>query len=151
VGEEVPEPLREAVNILERAKDATVYATMQIALKYMQNPQALTEEQEFIEYLANLMIDLYATDSALARAIKVTKQGHEQSEIHIKLAQLATWTAITRLRGNLDQLIITYIDEARASKVLSRTRTYIGDYMINGVKLQREIAALVVEKQGYPL
>lgn len=151
VGEEVPEPLREAVNIVERAKDATVYATMQIALKYMQNPQALAEEQEFIEYLANLMIDLYATDSALARAIKVTKQGHEQSEIHIKLAQLATWTAITRLRGNLDQLIITYIDEARASKVLSRTRTYIGDYMINGVKLQREIATLVVEKQGYPL
>lgn len=151
VGEEVPEPLREAVNIVERAKDATVYATMQIALKYMQNPQALAEEQEFIEYLANLMIDLYATDSALARAIKVTKQGHEQSEIHIKLAQLATWTAITRLRGNLDQLIITYIDEARASKVLSRTRAYIGDYMINGVKLQREIATLVVEKQGYPL
>ena len=47
---------------------------MQIALKYMQNPQALAEEQEFIEYLANLMIDLYATDSALARAIKVTKR-----------------------------------------------------------------------------
>lgn len=151
VGEEVPKPLREAVNILERAKDATVYATMQIALKYMQNPQALAEEQEFIEYLANLMIDLYATDSALARAIKVTKQGHEQSETHIKLAQLATWTAITRLRGNLDQLILTYIDEARINKVLSRTRAYIGDYMVNGVKLQREIAALVVEKQGYPL
>jgi len=151
VGEEVPAELRAAANILERAKDATIYATMQIALKYMQNPQALNEEQEFIEYLANLMIDLYATDSAIARAIKATHQGNEQASTHIKLAQLATWYAITRIRGNLDQLIITYIDEARASKVLSRTRAYVGDYMLNGVTLQREIAALVVEKQGYPL
>ncbi|BCL81655.1 acyl-CoA dehydrogenase [Ktedonobacteria bacterium brp13] len=151
VGEEVPAELHAAANILERAKDATIYATMQIALKYMQNPQALNEEQEFIEYLANLMIDLYATDSAIARAIKATHQGNEQASTHIKLAQLATWYAITRIRSDLDQLIITYIDEARASKVLSRTRAYVGDYMLNGVTLQREIAALVVEKQGYPL
>jgi hypothetical protein len=151
VGEDVPAELRDAVNTLERAKDATIYTTMQIALKYMQNPQALNEEQEFIEYLANLMIDLYTTDSALARAIKVTAQGTENSSVHIKLAQLATWTAITRLRSNLDQLIQTYVDEKRAVKVLGRVRAYVGDYMLNAVQLQREIAALVVEKQGYPL
>lgn len=151
VGEDVPAELRDAVNTLERAKDATIYTTMQIALKYMQNPQALNEEQEFIEYLANLMIDLYATDSVLARAIKVTSQGAENSSVHIKLAQLATWTALTRLRSNLDQLIQTYVDEKRAEKVLGRVRTYVGDYMLNAVHLQREIAALVVEKQGYPL
>ncbi|GLV58555.1 acyl-CoA dehydrogenase [Dictyobacter sp. S3.2.2.5] len=151
VGEEMPVDLREAADALERAKDATIYATMQIALKYMQNPQALAEEQEFIEYLANLMIDLYAADSALARAAKVTKQGAENSGTHIKLAQLASWTALSRLRANLDQLIQTYVDEKRAAKVLSRVRTYVGDYMLNAVQVQREIAALVVEKQGYPL
>ncbi|GCF06439.1 acyl-CoA dehydrogenase family protein [Dictyobacter arantiisoli] len=151
VGEEVPAELREGVNALERAKDATIYATMQIALKYMQNPNALAEEQEFIEYLANLLIDLYAADSALARAINVTKAGDEKSSTHIKLAQLATLTALTRIRSNLEQLISAYVDEARAEKVLSRVRTYVGDYRINGVQLQREIAALVIEKQGYPL
>jgi len=151
VGEEMPVDLREAANALERAKDATIYATMQIALKYMQNPQALAEEQEFIEYLANLMIDLYATDSALARAAKITKQGAENSGTHIKLAQLASWTALSRIRANLDQLIQTYVDEKRAAKVLARVRAYVGDYMLNAVQVQREIAALVVEKQGYPL
>jgi len=30
-------------------------------------------------------------------------------------------------------------------------RTYVGDYLVNGVTLQREVAAIVVEKQGYPL
>ena len=79
---------------------------MQIALKYMQDPQALANEQEFIEYLANALIELYATDSALARAIKVTRMGHEESATHIKLAQLAAWLSFSRLRSNLDQMII---------------------------------------------
>ena len=149
--ENVPAELRDAAAILERAKDATIYATMQIALKYMQDPQALANEQEFIEYLANALIELYATDSALARAIKVTRQGHEESATHIKLAQLAAWLSFSRLRSNLDQMIITYVDPSRAEKVLSRVRNYVGDYLFNGVQVQRELATIIVERQGYPL
>jgi len=151
VGDDLPAELRDAANILERAKDATIYATMQIALKYMQDPQALANEQEFMEYLANALIELYATDSALARAIKVTRLGYENSATHTKLAQLAAWLSFARIRSTLDQMIITYVDANRAEKVLNRVRAYIGDYMFNGVQAQRELAALIVEKQGYPL
>ncbi|HEX3639951.1 MAG TPA: acyl-CoA dehydrogenase family protein, partial [Ktedonobacteraceae bacterium] len=149
--ETVPAALRDAVNTLERAKDATIYAAMQVAVKYMSNPQALEQEQEFIEYLANLLIELYAVDSALGRAIKVDHRGDENGTTHIKLAQLATWLSFSRIRSNLDQLIMSYVDEHRVEKVLERVRTYVGDYLFNGVAAQREIAALVVEKQGYPL
>jgi hypothetical protein len=124
---------------------------MQIAVRYMPNPQELEQEQEFIEYLANLLIELYAVDSALARAIKVVHRGDENSAIHIKLAQLVTWLSFSRIRSNLDQLIMSYIDEPRVEKVLTRIRMYIGDYQFNGVAAQREIATFVVEKQGYPL
>jgi alkylation response protein AidB-like acyl-CoA dehydrogenase len=149
--ESIPVELRDPVNALERAKDATIYAVLQIAMKYMQNPQELENEQEFMEYLANLMIELYSTDSALARAIKAVRRGEENSSTHVKLAQLATWLSFTRIRGNLDQLIMTYVQEQRIPQILERVRAYIGDYVFNGVAAQREIAALVVEKQGYPL
>jgi alkylation response protein AidB-like acyl-CoA dehydrogenase len=149
--ETVPEALQDAVNTLERAKDATIYVAMQVAVKYMHNPQELEQEQEFIEYLANLLIELYAADSALARAIKIVHRGDENSATHIKLAQLVIWLSCSRIRSNLDQLIMSYIDEPRVEKVLTRIRMYIGDYQFNGVAVQREIAALVVEKQGYPL
>ena len=151
VDENVPAELRDAAAILERAKDATIYATMQIALKYMQDPQALANEQEFIEYLANALIELYATDSSLARAIKITRMSHEESATHIKLAQLAAWLSFSRLRSNLDQMITAYVDPSRAEKVLSRVRNYVGDYLLNAVQVQRELAAIVVERQGYPL
>ncbi|HKV01562.1 MAG TPA: acyl-CoA dehydrogenase family protein, partial [Ktedonobacteraceae bacterium] len=147
-GEAIPAELREAVSALERAKDATIYAAMRIAMKYM---QALEQEEEFIGCLANLLIDLYAIDSALARATQAVRRGDTNSAIHVKLARLATWLAFSRIRANLDQIIMTNFDEDRVEKELARVRAYVGDYLVNGVALQRELATIVVEKQGYPL
>jgi len=144
----IPAGLREAVKAVERAKEATIYMAMKIALKYM---QALEQEEEFIEYLANLLIDLYATDSALARAVQAVQRGDENSAVHVKLAQLATWLAFSRMRANLDQMIMTNLGDSEAQEELPRVRAYIGDYLLNGVAAQRELASIVVEKQGYPL
>ena len=147
-GESLPAELRDAVNALERAKDVTIYSAMKIAMKYM---QALENEEEFIEYLANLLIDLYAVDSALARATQAVCRGDENSSIHVKLAQLAAWLAFSRLRSNLDQMIITNTAEGEVQAELQLVRSYIGDYLLNGVALQRELAAIIVKKQAYPL
>jgi alkylation response protein AidB-like acyl-CoA dehydrogenase len=147
-GESVPAGLREAVNALERAKDVTIYTAMKFAMKYM---QALENEEEFIEYLANLLIDLYASDSALARATQAVRRGDENSGTHVKLAQLATWLAFSRMRSNLDQMIMTNSGESEVQEELQLVRSYVGDYLLNGVALQRELATTVVEKQGYPL
>jgi alkylation response protein AidB-like acyl-CoA dehydrogenase len=147
-GENVPAELQAPVNVLERAKDATIYAAMKVAMKHM---QGLEQEQEFIDYLANLLIDLYTVDSTLARAIQSVRRGDENSNVHVQLAQLASWLAFSRMRTNLDQMIMTYLEADRVEKELARVRSYVGDYTLNGVAAQRTLAALVVEKQGYPL
>ncbi|HET8851725.1 MAG TPA: acyl-CoA dehydrogenase family protein, partial [Ktedonobacteraceae bacterium] len=147
-GETIPAELHDAVNALERAKDATIYAAMKIAMKYM---QALEQEEEFIEYLANLLIDLYAADSALARAVQSMRRGDENSAIHVKLAQLATWLGFARIHTNLDQMLMTNMSEDEVQEELPRVRAYVGDYSLNGVAVQRELATIIVEKQGYPI
>jgi hypothetical protein len=146
--DDVPAELREPVNVLERAKDATIYAAVKIAMKHM---QGIEQEQEFLDYLANLLIELYATDSALARAIQSVHRGDDNSTVHVKLAQLASWLSFARMRTNLDQMLMTYIDEPHVAKELARVRSYVGDYLLNGVAAQRELAALIVKKQGYLL
>src|SRR5438874_3092215 len=120
--ESIPEELRDAVSALERAKDATMYVGMKIAMKY---GQALQIEEEFIEYLANLLIDLYAVDSALARATQAVRRGDENSSTHVKLAQLATWLAFSRMRSNLDQMIMTGMSDSEVQEDLPRVRAYI--------------------------
>jgi len=148
VGDTVPADLCEAANALERAKDVTIYLATRVAMKYM---QALEKEEEFIEYLANLLIEIYAIDSALARATQAVRRGDASSGVHVQLARLATWLAFSRVRLNLDQLVMTNIEPEAVAAELACVRTYVGDYQINGVTLQRELAALIVEKQGYPL
>jgi len=147
-GETIPSALREAVNALDRAKDATIAVGFKIAMKYA---QTLESEEEFIEYLANLLIDIYAADSALARAVQAARRGDQNSATHSKLAQLETWLAFSRIRANLDQMIMSNMSEREALEELPRIRNYVGDYLVNGVTLQRELAALIVEKRGYPL
>ncbi|HVB63051.1 MAG TPA: acyl-CoA dehydrogenase family protein [Ktedonobacteraceae bacterium] len=147
-GETIPSALREAVNALDRAKDATIAVGFKIAMKYA---QTLESEEEFIEYLANLLIDIYAVDSALARAVQAARRGDGNSATHSKLAQLETWLAFSRIRANLDQIIMSNMSERDALEELPRIRNYVGDYLVNGVTLQRELAALIVEKHGYPL
>jgi hypothetical protein len=147
-GEDVPEELRAPSNALERAKDATIYEAMLVAQKYM---QTMAQEQEFLDYLANLLIELYAIDSTLARAIQAVRRGDADSALHVKLAQLATWLAFARIHTNLDQLIMSYTDADKVEKVMGRVRSYVGDYIINGVAIQRDIAQAVVEKLGYPI
>jgi len=146
--EAVPSALQEAVQMLERAKEATIYSALQIVLKEKRNVESA---QEFSEYVANLMIDLYATDSTLARAIQAVQRADANGDVHVKLAQLASWLAFSRIRSNLDQLIMTNIEAERVKEELERVRNYVGDYVLNGVVVQHEIAARVVEKQGYPL
>ncbi len=145
---DTPADLRDAVNVLERAKRATIYTVTKGALKFM---AAMEEEEEFMEYAADLLIDLYATDSAIARALMAHKAGDPQAQAHIQLAQLTTWRFFTTMRANLERVLqaITSGDDLRAE--LAQVRAYLGDYNLNAVALQREIAALVVAKNGYPL
>jgi hypothetical protein len=79
------------------------------------------------------------------------RRGDENSGTHVKRAQLATWLAISRMRSNLDQMIMTNSGESEVQAELQLVRSYVGDYLLNGVALQRELAKTVVEKQGYPL
>jgi len=52
---------------------------------------------------------------------------------------------------NLDQIIMSNVDADYVEKELARVRGYVGDYRINGVTLQRELAGIIVEKAGYPI
>ena len=63
-----------------------------------------------------------SVDSALARATQAVRRGDENSAMHIKLAKLATWLAFSRLRANLDQMIMSSIVEDKVEKELACVR-----------------------------
>jgi hypothetical protein len=145
---DTPAALRESVNLLERAKRASIYAVMKGAMKFM---STMKDEQEFLEGTANLLINLYAADSALARALDAARAGATDAHTHALLAQLALLRLLPELRTSLDGVVTMSADGEDRKQELARVRTYLGDPEASIVPLQREVAEVVATHGGYPL
>ena len=145
---ETPVALRESVNIVERMKRAAVYSVMKGAMKYM---ATIREEQEFLEYAANQLINIFAMDSAVARALEAANAGSADAHTHELMAQMAVLKLFAETReAMVGTLTMTFDGDERRAE-LAKVRTYLGDPETSIVPMQRELAGIVVERGGFPL
>jgi alkylation response protein AidB-like acyl-CoA dehydrogenase len=147
-GSDVPEALRESVNLVERAKRASLFAVMQAATKFM---ATMREEQEFLEYAANQLITIFAMDSAVARALDAVRGGASDAHTHALLAQVAVLRLLPETRAAIEGAITMAYEGDERRQHLATVRSYLGDPEANIVPLQRELAGIVVEHGGYPV
>ncbi len=145
---DIPEALRESVNLVERAKRASLFAIMQAAPKFAAN---IREEQEFLEATANQIITLFASDSALARALDAIADGEADAHTHELLAQIAVLRLLPETRAAIESVLTMAFDGAERAKHIATVRAYLGDPQTNIVPLQRELAGIVAERGGYPI
>jgi hypothetical protein len=145
-GAETPVGLRESVNLVERAKRAAIYSVMKGAMKFMSN---MREEQEFLDGAANQLINLFAMDSAVARALEAA--GSPDAHTHELLARMSVLTLIEPTRSAMEAVLTMTFDGEERRAELARVRRYLGDPEENIVPLQRELAELVASKGQYPL
>ncbi len=142
-----PADLRSSVNALERAKRAAIYGVMKASMRYMAN---IKEEEEFLAYTGDLLINLFAMDSAVGRALQASQASDPQARLHAQLANLVVWKLLPQIRASLDAIVESTWDEERVSE-LRAVRAILADIDFNGVTLQRALADLVTAKGGYPL
>ncbi len=147
-GAGVPADLRSAVNTLERAKRAAIYGVMKSSMKYVAN---IKDEQEFLGNTGDLLINLFAIDSALGRALHAARTNDPQAKVHAQLANLVAWRLLPQLRTSLERIIEAAMEGSDRANELKLVRGYLADLDVNGTDLQRGIAELVIAKGGYPL
>jgi alkylation response protein AidB-like acyl-CoA dehydrogenase len=145
---ETPAELRSAVDMVERIKRASLYAVMKAAMKFMTQ---IEDEQEFLEYAANLLIDIFALDSAVGRALMAARRPDPRAHTHALLAQLAVWKLLPEIRATLEQTLRAAFTGADLHADVQRVRTYLGEYDRDGIATQRDLAGLVVAASGFPL
>jgi hypothetical protein len=146
---DVPAELRDAAEALERAKNAAIYTVMKAAMRYMMNMDA---EQEFLGQAADGLINLFAMDSAIARAASAMRAGRPDANLHALAARLAVWRYLPGVRENLTEMIENAADGASAERDegLARIRAYLGDYHVASTPALHEMAAAVIARGGYP-
>ncbi|MCK5823927.1 MAG: acyl-CoA dehydrogenase family protein [Ichthyobacteriaceae bacterium] len=111
----------------------------------------LSEEQEVLMLIAEMIIELYVAESALLRAEKyVSKNGEKAGEMQIAMAQLNLHHAVEKLGKSGREAITTIVegDEQRMMLMGLKRFTKYNNYP-NLVALRRKIANKLIEENKY--
>ncbi len=112
---------------------------------------ALKDAQEVLAQIADVIIETYATESAIARAEKMTSSGDGRAGLAVDIAAVYTNDAADRVAAASRQ-IVAALNARTADSTLGagvqRLPFYAG---IDAIAARRRIADAVIEAGKYPL
>ena len=118
------------------------------ARKYQQE---LTHEQEVLGKIADIVIEIFAMESGLLRALKViSNQGEEKAGLHIAAVETYVDETIPKIEMWAKQ-ILAYVEEGDMLRTQLAGVKKLARYQpIDTVSLKRKIADRIIELESYP-
>jgi len=141
-------PLAEETRLVEGAKKVVLLVAGSAVQKYM---QALAEEQEVIGALSNLVMEVYATESALLRTQKkIMKNGPEASAPACDAARATTHAAIERIELDARRALARIAEGDTLRTHLTLLRRFLKRTPPDLIELRRRVANRALEVNRYP-
>lgn len=110
----------------------------------------LEEQQEVLSRLADMMIGIYAMESALLRAEKITvKSGESRGELASSMASVYVYEAFARIEQAAKQSIAAMASGDLLSLQLSVLRKWTRHTPPDTIRLKRQIAEKVKDAERY--
>lgn len=148
VDEAPDDPLAREMRVLANSKKMFLFAAGAASQKYM---TALSDEQEIMAALADMIIEIYALDSALARARKLAAAGGTKSRFALRMTQVYAGTASSTIE-NAARTVIGAVAEGDTLRTqLAVLRRFAKHNPANYVALGREVARAAIDQGRYPL
>ena len=118
------------------------------AQKFGQN---LAKEQEVLAVLADIIIEIFAMESGLLRAIKIIdKDGEEKAKYHIAAVKSYVDDIIPQIEAWAKK-VIAYVEEGDMLRTQLAGIKKLARYQpIDGVSLKRTIADRIIDLEAYP-
>jgi alkylation response protein AidB-like acyl-CoA dehydrogenase len=147
------QPLSRELKVTDLSKKMVVYTAGTFIQKYMAKLAdknfTFTEGEYFYEPLANMLIDLYAMESASVRGRKILISG-TKNRLTKEYVELFVFEAYTRIRSVAMKMLS---DLSKDEKALERNIKGLWrltfDYTIDTVALKEKIATELLEQQKY--
>jgi len=112
--------------------------------------EQLKQEQEISSNLADMIIQLYAMDSALLRTKKIIKnQGEHNAELAVQITNTFINESFEILARFAKKSLMAVVKGQELSTDLSTIDNWLRAYLINTVPVKRCIAESVINKEGY--
>ena len=110
---------------------------------------ALEQEQEVLSYLADVLIDTYAAESAVLRAIDAANRNVAGADLHVDAARVYTNEAAGRVELNARGALAAMAEGDTLRTQLAALRRLLKVTPINAVALRRRLADATVAKGAY--
>jgi alkylation response protein AidB-like acyl-CoA dehydrogenase len=124
-------------------------ALMVIGLALQTYGQKLSDEQEVLMLTTDILIDLYAADSAVLRAGVAVAEKAPRASLHADAARIFVSDAAIRIDGRARQALAAMADGDTLRTTLAALRRLSKLAPVNGVALRRRLADEAVAHGGY--
>ncbi|OGP98761.1 MAG: acyl-CoA dehydrogenase [Deltaproteobacteria bacterium RBG_19FT_COMBO_46_12] len=134
--------------MVEMSKKIALFVAGAAVQKYMMK---LAEEQEILSSISDMVIEIFAMESALLRAMKSMENiGDEKSQIQKAVVQVYVNDAFDRVKGFAKQAFAAIAEGDTLRTQLSALKNLTRFTPVNTVALRREIADAVIKAGRYP-
>lgn len=131
----------------ELVKRAVIYGASYAAQKYMDD---LKEKQQLLGALADVVIDVYAMDSVVARAHQAATDAEPaQREHHRQLAAVFCFDARVRVLQTLRRIAMMMAEGEELDMLYANLGKLDQRYRVDYMRLVDEIAQRVIDDDGY--
>jgi alkylation response protein AidB-like acyl-CoA dehydrogenase len=113
--------------------------------------EKLTDEQEVLSYAADILSDIYASESAVLRARQAIADSHPQATLHEAAARVFVNDAAQRVESAAKSALAAVAEGDMLRTLLAALRRVLKVTPINTVALRRVLAEAATSKAGYML
>lgn len=138
--------LAEEYALLANAKKLTLFAAGAATQKYMQE---LADQQEVMGAIADMVIEVYAMESAILRAEKIAQKGAAQ--IPIAMARIYAESAMEKIELAARQIIATVAEGDMLRTQMAILRRLAKHDPVDTIGLRRLVAQHVIQAGKYAL
>jgi alkylation response protein AidB-like acyl-CoA dehydrogenase len=125
-------------------------ALMIVGLAMQTYGQKFAEQQEVLMHAADIMMDVFAAESAVLRAIAASNRNAPRAALHLDAARVFVNDAAMRIEASAKQALAAMADGDTLRTMLAALRRLSKTMPINTAALRRRLADETVTRGGYP-
>jgi alkylation response protein AidB-like acyl-CoA dehydrogenase len=142
-------PLADELNLLANAKKLTLFVAGAATQKYMQQ---IADEQEVMGAIADMIIEVFAMESAILRAEKIAAgQGNEAAAIPVAMTRIYADKAMSVIELSARKVIAAVAEGDMRRTQLTILRRLSKHDSADTIGLRRQVARHIIEAGKYSL
>ncbi|MEQ8471447.1 MAG: acyl-CoA dehydrogenase family protein [Marinoscillum sp.] len=141
-------PLAEEKDVLNKLKKAALMVAGKAAETF--GPK-LNDEQEVLMNIADMLIEIYVTESTLLRTEKLMGlYGDEGSKLYQNMAKLYMHEAVNKIRNNGDEAVACFTEGDELKVMLMGMKRFTKMNSVNTKEVRRAIADKMIAENKFP-